>query len=210
MTAIMDREVIAAGQRAEAGAAAGRRRTAAGQDRRVATRARGLSPRLAGARAAAEAEGSITPSNTSWEGVVRTEGGAVRVTGARGAARRTVERPRVRPATRPAARGISRQGGCARRTPGPSALLCLALAVGAFLGVVLLFGGARSEPAPSVSARPALTSIVTVRAGQDLEQIAAEIAPGREAASVVAAISEINGLRDGRVRAGQTLITPRY
>ncbi|WP_248491712.1 hypothetical protein [Tsukamurella sp. PLM1] len=46
--------------------------------------------------------------------------------------------------------------------------------------------------------------------GQDLEQIAAEIAPGREAASVVAAISEINGLRDGRVRAGQTLITPRY
>lgn len=210
MTAIMDRDAITAVQRGETGAAAGRRRTAAGQDRRVATRARGLSPRLAGARAAAEIEDSTTPSNAPQAGAVRTADGPVRVTGARGAARRTVERPRVRPAARRGPRGISRQDGCARRTPGPSALLCLALAVGAFLGVVLLFGGAQAEPAPSVSARPALTSIVTVRAGQDLEQIAAEIAPGRDAAAVVAAISEINGLHDGRVRAGQTLITPRY
>ncbi|AUN42961.1 hypothetical protein ASU32_09770 [Tsukamurella tyrosinosolvens] len=83
-------------------------------------------------------------------------------------------------------------------------------AVGVFAGLLVLFGGAApAEPAPT-AAQPALTSIVTVRSGQSLEQIAREIAPDRAQAAVVAEIAEINGLQDGRVRAGQTLITPRY
>ncbi|KXP06830.1 LysM peptidoglycan-binding domain-containing protein [Tsukamurella pseudospumae] len=210
MTAIIDRDVITAAQEPAAEAQALARHGSAAADRRGATRARGVSPRLARSRSQEVADRSITSSNEVSEGAVRTVPGAVRVTGARGAARRTVERPRVRSVGR-TRRGVSRVDGCARRTPGPSLAVCLLFAVGTFVGLLVLFGGAQqADPAPAGAAQPALTSIVTVRTGQSLEQIAREIAPDHAPASVIAEIEEINGLRDGRVHAGQTLVTPRY
>lgn len=210
MTAIIDRDVITAAQEAGAEEQALVRHGSAAADRRGATRARGVSPRLARSRSRESVPESITPSNGLDEGLIRTEHTEVRVTGARGSARRTVERPGVRSAARRAPRGYSRTDGCARRTPGPSLAACVLFAVGVFAGLLVLFGGAApAEPAPT-AAQPALTSIVTVRSGQSLEQIAREIAPDRAQAAVVAEIAEINGLQDGRVRAGQTLITPRY
>jgi hypothetical protein len=114
--------------------------------------------------------------------------------------------------------GFSRRGGCAHRTQ-PGLRACLAIAVGAFLGLVILlalagFGGARQAGGDSSGAiratEPVLTSLVTVRAGEDLDQVAAQIAPDRPVAEVTGAIARINGLADGRVRPGQTLVTPRY
>lgn len=211
MTAIIDRDVITAAQSAAAEAQALVRHGSAAADRRGATRARGVSPRLAHSRTRQAGAVSITSSNDEIEGLVRTEPTAVRVTGARGSARRTVERAGVRSAGRRAPRGYSRTDGCARRTPGPSVAACVLFAVGVFAALLVLFGGApQAEPAPAGAAQPALTSMVTVRAGQDLEQIAREIAPDRAQAAVVAEISEINGLQGGRVHAGQTLVTPRY
>ncbi|WP_461165536.1 hypothetical protein [Tsukamurella serpentis] len=117
----------------------------------------------------------------------------------------------MRPPVRRRARGVSRVAGCARRTPGPSWALCLALAVGTFVAVLVLFGGGEQQQSGAAEgARPALTSVVTVRAGQNLEQIAAEIAPERSRASVIDEISRINGLNNGQVHSGQTLVTPRY
>ncbi|NMD56133.1 MULTISPECIES: LysM peptidoglycan-binding domain-containing protein [Tsukamurella] len=210
MTAIIDRDVITAAQEAAAEAQALVRHGSAAAGRRGATRARGVSPRLARSRSVDVASSSITSSNDVLDGGIRTEPAAVRVTGARGSARRTVERPGVRSAARRAPRGYSRADGCARRAPGPSLAACVLFATGVFAGLLVLFGGSSSaEPTPT-AAQPALTSIVTVRTGQSLEQIAREIAPDRAQAAVVAEIAEINGLRDGRVHAGQTLITPRY
>ncbi len=211
MTAIIDRDVITAAQEAAAEAQALVRHGSAAADRRGATRARGVSPRLARSRSQEPAQVSIIPSIDHEEGSVRTAATAVRVTGARGSVRRTVERPGVRSAARRAPRGHSRADGCARRTPSPSLAACVLFAAGVFVGLLVLFGGsAPAEPAPAGAAQPALTSIVTVRSGQSLEQIAREIAPDRAQAAVVAEISEINGLQGGRVHAGQTLITPRY
>lgn len=211
MTAIIDRDVITAAQRAAAEAQVLGRHGSAAADRRGATRARGVSPRLAFSRTREAATVSIALSNDAVGGLVRTELNTVRVTGARGSARRTVERPGVRSAGRRAPRGYSSTDGCARRTTGPSVAACVLFAVGVFAVLLVLFGGApQAEPAPAGTAQPALTSVVTVRAGQDLAQIAREIAPDRAHAAVVAEISEINGLRGGRVHAGQTLVTPRY
>lgn len=211
MTAIIDRDVITAAQNDGAPAPALVRHGSAAADRRGATRARGVSPRLARSRSSESAALSITPSNGGVEGLVRTVPAAVRVTGVRGSARRTVERPGVRSAARRAPLGASRVGGCARRTPGPSIAACVLFAAGVFAALLVLFGGApQPEPAPAGAAQPALTSVVTVRSGQSLEQIAREIAPGRAPAAVIAEISEINGLQDGRVHPGQTLVTPRY
>ncbi|TWS20164.1 LysM peptidoglycan-binding domain-containing protein [Tsukamurella asaccharolytica] len=210
MTAIIDRDGITAVQEAATEAQALVRHGSAAAGRRAATRARGVSPRLARSRSQDPSAASITSSNELFVSRVRTESAEIRVTGARGAARRTVERPGVRSAVRRAPRGYSRTDGCARRSPTPSLAVCVLFAVGVFAGLLVLFGGsAPAEPVPT-AAQPGLTSIVTVRDGQSLDQIAREIAPDRAQAAVVAEISEINGLRDGRVHAGQTLVTPRY
>ncbi|CAM3893658.1 LysM peptidoglycan-binding domain-containing protein [Tsukamurella ocularis] len=210
MTAIIDRDVITAAHEASADAQALVRHGSAAADRRGATRARGVSPRLARSRSQDSVAASITSSNGLAAGGIRTESAAVRVTGARGSARRTVERPGVRSAARRAPLGHSRVDGCARRTPVPSLAACVVFAVGVFAGLLVLFGGAAPAEPTSAAAQPALTSIVTVRSGQSLEQIAREIAPDRAPDGVIAEITEINGLRNGTVRAGQTLITPRY
>ncbi|WP_019203310.1 LysM peptidoglycan-binding domain-containing protein [Tsukamurella sp. 1534] len=212
MTAIIDRDVITAAQGAAGGVAGADRRATPSPHRRGAARARGVSPRLSRARAAEGAAGSITVSNAVTEGAVRTATGPVRVTGARGASTRSVERIRVRPAARRMPRGASRVDGCARRSPRVTFAACLVAAAGAFLGVVLLFGGAPQEAQASDGAaaqRAGLTTMVTVREGQSLEQIAHEVAPERATATVAAEIAEINGLQDGRIRPGQTLVTPR-
>ena len=211
MTAIIDRDVITAAQGDIAEAPSLARHGSAAAGRRGATRARGVSPRLARSRSAELSADSITSSNELPAGALRTDPVAVRVTGARGSARRTVERPGVRSAARRAPRGVSRAGGCARRTPSPSLAACVLFAAGVFVGLLVLFGGgSQTEPAPAGAGTPALTSIVTVRSGQSLEQIAREIAPERASGAVMAEISEINGLQDGRVHPGQTLVTPRY
>ncbi|ADG78427.1 Peptidoglycan-binding lysin domain protein OS=Tsukamurella paurometabola (strain ATCC 8368 / DSM/ CCUG 35730 / CIP 100753 / JCM 10117 / KCTC 9821 / NBRC 16120 / NCIMB 702349 / NCTC 13040) OX=521096 GN=Tpau_1809 PE=4 SV=1 [Tsukamurella paurometabola] len=214
MTAIIDRDTIEAGQSAPRRAGLVGHGTAATVHRRGAAQARGLSPRLVRSRSGEGSGDSITVSNTPERGDVRTAGSApsaIRVVGARGARTRSIERIRVRESAR-RPRGYSRADGCARRSPRPTWLACVLAAAATFATVVLLFGGASPEPqaAPVSAGTPALTSVVTVRSGQTLEQVAREIAPERPVASVVDEVSRINGLTDGRVRAGQTLVTPRY
>ncbi|MDP0397708.1 LysM peptidoglycan-binding domain-containing protein [Tsukamurella strandjordii] len=214
MTAIIDREIIEAGRSASERPGLVGHGTAASPRRRGAAQSRGVSPRLARSRSSEAVPDSTTVSNAPRSVDVRTEPeapSAIRVVGARGAGNRSIERVRVRRApSRP--RGYSQADGCARRTARPTVLACLLAAAGTFVGVLLLFGGTTAAPeaAPVATGTPAVTSIVTVRSGQTLEQIAREIAPERPAASVVAEVSRINGITDGRVRAGQTLVTPRY
>ena len=212
MTAIMDRDVIDAVQSAAEQSAAPAHRAVGAPRGRVAARARGVSPRLSKSRVAAGQGGSTTVSNATAELDLRTDSSAVRVVGARGAGTRTVERHRVRPNIRSVPRGVSRPGGCARRAPRTTLMACLVAGVGTFVGLVVLFGGSgdRAEPQTAPSGHPALTSIVTVRAGQDLQQIAHEIAPDRPSATVAREIAEMNGLEGAAVHPGQSLVTPRY
>lgn len=214
MTAIIDRDTVSAARDASGRAVLVGHGTAAAPRRREAAQSRGVSPRLSRSRAGEAAAESTTVSNAPRKGDLRTAESApsaVRIVGARGGSNRTIERIRVRPATR-RPRGISRVDGCARRTSRPTVAACVLAALGTFVGVLLLFGGAAqaTEAAPAVSATPALTSIVTVRSGQTLEQVAREIAPGRPVAVVVGEVAELNGITDGRVHPGQTLVTPRY
>jgi hypothetical protein len=211
MTAIIDRDTVSAARDASGRAVLVGHGTAAAPRRREAAQSRGVSPRLSRSRAGEAAAESTTVSNAPRKGDLRTAESApsaVRIVGARGGANRTIERIRVRPATR-RPRGISRVDGCARRTSRPTVAACVLAALGTFVGVLLLFGGAdqATEAAPAVSATPAL---VTVRSGQTLEQVAREIAPGRPVAVVVGEVAELNGITDGRVHPGQTLVTPRY
>lgn len=210
MTAIIEREQIGAAYTGHGTAAGIENRARTSPARRSVARARGLSPRLSDSRVSGVAGHSIAVSNTTDSIIVRTDRGAVRVVGARGSAHRAVERPRVRSIVR-LPRGASRVGGCARRSPKPTIAFCALLGVGVFTALVMLFSGATdSASMPVASQHAALTSVVTIRDGQSLEQVAREIAPGHPTAAVVAEIVSINGLSSERVEPGQTLVTPRY
>ncbi|GAA4393004.1 LysM peptidoglycan-binding domain-containing protein [Tsukamurella soli] len=95
-------------------------------------------------------------------------------------------------------------------TVGVAALL---LALG-LVGLAGLAGAGETVARGQVAAAdPAIrdqTSLVTVRAGETLPDVARAVAGGHPASAVAQEIAEINGIADGHVIAGQTLVVPRY
>jgi hypothetical protein len=114
------------------------------------------------------------------------------------------------PAHRPPTRGrVVRAGAprvvasCAPRRPRLAAVWVLAVAsaaCAAVFGLGLLAGAVE----PSV---PAETTVVRVKPGESLWELAGRVAPGSDASAVVDRIRELNGV-EGAVRPGQPLTVP--
>ncbi|MQY17670.1 LysM peptidoglycan-binding domain-containing protein [Nocardia macrotermitis] len=108
------------------------------------------------------------------------------------------DRPRVRFAETPHPQDRVEQARIGFATLAVAALLS-ALAVGGLLGVAQLRAGA--VPAPT-------TTVVQVREGEPLAEVAARVAPGVPVAQTVDRIVRLNALQDAQVAAGGTLIVP--
>lgn len=144
-------------------------------------------------------------SVTAHSSDVETQVPAPRV--ARPAALRPVRRgPAHRPPTR---RRVVRVGAprvvasCAPRRPRLSAVWVLAVALAACAAVVGL-GALSGAVEPSV---PSETTVVRVKPGESLWELAGRVAPGADASAVVERIRELNGV-DGAVEPGQPLTVP--
>lgn len=125
----------------------------------------------------------------------------------RPAALRPVRRvPAHRPPTR---RRVVRVGAprvvasCAPRRPRLSAVWVLAVASAACAAVVGL-GALSGSVEPSV---PSETTVVRVKPGESLWELAGRVAPGSDASAVVERIRELNGV-EGAVQPGQPLTVP--
>lgn len=205
MTITMDRSIVTAGDETNHGV----------RSSRPSAHAAALSPRLAQGRPEPRQAAPAPLQRIATAGTIHSSRpDRTRLRGGRGELLGAGSRSAARVGRRPV-RGASRPAVCARRTP-PSLQLCLAIGAGAllvFFALISLAGLAGSGAVGAGAAAagtPALTSLVTVREGQTLAQVCAQIAPERPVAEVSAALTEINGLRGGAVHAGQTLITPRY
>jgi hypothetical protein len=114
--------------------------------------------------------------------------------------------PVHRPPTRrrsPAA-GVPRVvASCAPRRPKLSAVWVLAVASAACAAVVGL-GALAGSVEPSV---PSETTVVRVKPGENLWELAGRVAPGSDASAVVERIRELNGV-EGAVQPGQPLTVP--
>ncbi len=94
------------------------------------------------------------------------------------------------------------------RPISPAATVGLALLAGlitVWLGLVAQFGTAAAGPPAMV---PDQLGVVRVAAGENLQQLAARVAPGAPTGEVVHRIRELNRLDSAAVQAGQTLIAP--
>ncbi|MFI7674471.1 LysM peptidoglycan-binding domain-containing protein [Actinophytocola sp. NPDC049390] len=120
---------------------------------------------------------------------------------------RVVRRAPVhRPPTRrraPAAGAPRVVASCAPRRPRLSAVWVTAVASMAAAAVYGL-GALSSAVEPSV---PSETTVVRVKPGENLWELAGRVAPGSDASAVVDRIRELNGV-DGAVRPGQPLTVP--
>lgn len=91
-------------------------------------------------------------------------------------------------------------------TPGVTAALALLAAlITVWLGLVAQFGAAVAD---SSAPPPDRLGVVRVEPGENLQHLAARVAPGASPRQVTARIRELNGLDSAAVDAGQTLITP--
>lgn len=81
-------------------------------------------------------------------------------------------------------------------------VLVALLTAGALLGVLAL----RSAGTVEV---PAATTVVQVRAGESLSEVAVRTAPDAPMAAVVQRIVALNGLPSASVRTGESLVVPR-
>ena len=117
--------------------------------------------------------------------------------------------PVRRPPTRPArSLGVSAprvlaRVGCVPRAPKLAAGWVLAVAAVA-CGVVFGLGSLAGAAAPSV---PSETTVVRVKPGESLWELAGRVAPGADASAVVERIRELNGV-EGSVQPGQPLTVP--
>ena len=122
-------------------------------------------------------------------------------------------RPSGRPvATRPA--GVvcadGRRHAPVSRRPAPigrgAAIVAgIALAIAVWAGVI---GGAAATD--STAAPIAGTSVVHVRGGESLGELAQRVAPDRSTSAVVADIRELNHMSGSALTAGQPLLAPLY
>ncbi|MBS9532012.1 LysM peptidoglycan-binding domain-containing protein [Mycobacterium sp. M1] len=91
-------------------------------------------------------------------------------------------------------------------TPLTTVLLALvAAAITVWLGLVAQFGATMTGAAPAV---PDQLGVVRVQSGENLQHLAARVAPDAPTAAVVDRIRELNGLESVALDAGQTLIAP--
>lgn len=109
------------------------------------------------------------------------------------------DRPRVRFAGTPHPQIRLEQARIGFATMALATLLS-ALAVGGLLGIAQLRSGAAPSPAP--------TTVVQVREGEPLAEVAAWVAPGIPVRQTVDRIVQLNSLRDAQVATGGTLIVP--
>ncbi|MGU3294394.1 LysM peptidoglycan-binding domain-containing protein [Williamsia sp. M5A3_1d] len=133
---------------------------------------------------------------------------------------RPAQRPvpvRHRPAGRPAAArpaGVvcadGRRHAPVSRRPAPigwGAAIVAGIALAVAVWAVVLGGSAAAE---SSAAPVAGTSVVHVRGGESLGEIAARVAPDRATSAVVADIKELNHMSGSALTAGQPLLAPLY
>jgi LysM domain len=122
-------------------------------------------------------------------------------------------RPRTRvrpPGAAVAYRGTAVPMSHAPHRPRPvSVTTTVLLAAGAALITVwlLALGESRSADTTGTSA-PEQVAVVQVQPGENLEHLAARVAPGAPVRRVVDRIRELNGLDSAALDAGQTLIAP--
>lgn len=115
--------------------------------------------------------------------------------------------PPGRPPTRRRVAGAPRvlaRLSCAPRQPRLSLVWVLAVASVACAAVVGL-GALSGSVGPRV---PDETTVVRVRAGESLWQLASRVAPDSETSAVVSRIRELNGIEDTVVHPGQPLVVP--
>ncbi|MDQ2782762.1 MAG: LysM peptidoglycan-binding domain-containing protein [Actinomycetota bacterium] len=136
-----------------------------------------------------------------------------RAIGRTGAPVRPARRPaRQRPGGRPVsydrlAPGV-RRSTAPHRLAAPRArrvvlrIVVALFAVGALLGVLAL----RSAGTVAV---PTATTVVQVRAGESLSEVAVRVAPNAPMTAVVQRIVSLNGLPSASVRTGESLVVPR-
>lgn len=91
-------------------------------------------------------------------------------------------------------------------TPATTVVLALiAAGITVWLGLVAQFGAAMAGGAPAV---PEQLGVVRVQSGENLQHLAARVAPDAPTAQVVERIRELNSLESVALDAGQSLITP--
>ena len=120
------------------------------------------------------------------------------------AAARSTSAPVVVPRTGPAGRPAPVTRSRLRLTRRGRVVLMVLPTLLALSGVLLASAPGVAEASPRV--QPART--VVVRAGDSLWSIAERVAPHIDPRRTVAALERANGLTDGRVAAGATLVLP--
>jgi len=93
-------------------------------------------------------------------------------------------------------------------TPRQRRRRVVALIVLAVLVVALTAWGMGAVRSGGVAEVPTATTVVQVRSGENLSELAARVAPGVPASAVVQRIVSLNGLSGPAVRTGQSLVVP--
>ena len=114
--------------------------------------------------------------------------------------------PRVRSV--PAARSTGPSSAAVRLTPRVRALLMLGSAL--FLLVTVLVSGRFTAEAGSAVPQGPATQVVVMQPGENLWQVARELAPGIDPRDVVTQIRALNGLGSAPVEAGQSIVVPVF
>lgn len=117
------------------------------------------------------------------------------------------------PATGPKQRfGGVRLNRRGRIVIGIGTAVILAIAVVVAGGALGILSGAVSESPAAASSTASSPQVdhVTVRAGQTLWQIASKAAPNADPRETILQIRKLNDLPTSAVRAGQTILVPRY
>jgi hypothetical protein len=126
-----------------------------------------------------------------------------------------VLRPRRTAQSGPAAGATVYRGTGVRMSHAPhrprqvSVTMTVVLAVGAALIAVWLVALAQARSAaPSGTSAPEQLAVVQVQPGENLQRLAARVAPDSPVGSVVERIRQLNALDSAALDAGQTLIAP--
>ena len=85
------------------------------------------------------------------------------------------------------------------------ALALIAAAITVWLGLIAQFGADRADGTSTV---PDQLAVVRVQSGENLQQLAARVAPDAPTGQVIARIRELNSLESVALDAGQPLIAP--
>lgn len=78
----------------------------------------------------------------------------------------------------------------------------------ALLLVIVVSGTFRADAGSSSADQGVATSVVVVQPGENLWQIAQQVAPGTDPRETVLRIRELNPIGDAPVRPGQAIIVP--